>query len=137
MPLYSYLCEKCGEFDRFLRLADYKTPQVCDCGLPARKIIKPTQINCDIQPWDYYESPSSGKMITSYRERREDMARTGCVDYEPSMKDEYHKKQRESELKLEKAFDETVEKEISTMPSKKKEKLENELKYTDLTYERL
>lgn len=33
----------------------------------------------EIEP---YQSPASGKWITSRRERREDLKRTGCVPYE-------------------------------------------------------
>lgn len=36
----------------------------------------------DIPPWDAYESPASGKMITSRKERREDMARTNSRPWE-------------------------------------------------------
>lgn len=36
----------------------------------------------DIQPWEAYESPASGKMITSRKERREDMARTNSRPWE-------------------------------------------------------
>lgn len=36
----------------------------------------------DIQPWDAYVSPASGRVITSRKERREDMARTNSRDWE-------------------------------------------------------
>lgn len=36
----------------------------------------------DVQPWDAYESPASGRMITSRKERREDMARTNSRPWE-------------------------------------------------------
>ena len=36
----------------------------------------------DIQPWDAYESPASGKFITSKAQRREDMKATGSRQYE-------------------------------------------------------
>lgn len=36
----------------------------------------------DLQPWEAYESPASGKMITSRKERREDMARTNSRPWE-------------------------------------------------------
>ena len=36
----------------------------------------------DIQPWQAYESPASGKMITSKAQRREDMKATGTRQYE-------------------------------------------------------
>lgn len=44
---------------------------------------KPTHgLILDLQPWDAYESPASGKMITSRKERREDMARTNSRPWE-------------------------------------------------------
>jgi hypothetical protein len=36
----------------------------------------------DIQPWEAYESPATGKMITSKAQRREDMKVSGCRDWE-------------------------------------------------------
>lgn len=127
MPIYVQECPQGHEFDVFLHLADYNTPQTCQCGLLAKRKIVPTMIRCDIAPWDAYESPSSGKLITSYKERREDMVRTDCVDYEPSLKKQQKKTQKESELKLEKAMDDTVEEAIEKMPTAKREKLSNEL----------
>ncbi|WP_287257666.1 hypothetical protein [Mesorhizobium sp.] len=32
-----------------------------------------------------YASPIDGKMITSRSQRRDDLARSGCVEYEPSL----------------------------------------------------
>lgn len=37
---------------------------------------------CDIAPWDAYESPATGKIITSKTERMEDMKVSGCRDWE-------------------------------------------------------
>ena len=87
----------------------------------------PTMVNCDMQPLDRYVSPASGKVITSYKERREDMAKTGCVDYEPSMRKHITQHMETEDAKLEKAMDETVESEIEKMPARKKEKLAEEL----------
>jgi putative FmdB family regulatory protein len=37
MPLYEYKCS-CGKrFDRLLKLAEYDTPQTCECGQVAEK----------------------------------------------------------------------------------------------------
>jgi len=80
-----------------------------------------------MQPWDRYVSPASGKVITSYKERRQDMAETGCVDYEPSMRKNITQHMETEDAKLEKAMDETVEGEIEKMPARKKEKLAEEL----------
>jgi len=127
MPIYTYACPDGHQFDRFLKLADYKKPQKCSCGLEAKRKIMPTMVNCDMQPWDRYISPASGKVITSYKERRKDMAETGCVDYEPSMRKHTTKYMEDEDAKLEKAMDETVEKEIEQMPTRKREKLAEEL----------
>lgn len=38
-----------------------------------------------------YRSPIDGKLITSRSARREDLIRSGCVPYEPSMKPKHEK----------------------------------------------
>ena len=55
------------------------------------------------------------------------MAETGCVDYEPSLKNDVTSHWKREEAKLEKAMDETVESEIEKMPIRKREKLAEEL----------
>lgn len=127
MPIYVYKCENGHEFDVFKSIKDLDTPTYCSCGLEAQRKIVPTMINCDIQPWDYYESPASGKPITSYKERKEDMARTGCVDYDPGMKTDYKKRINRMDAELDKKVEETVEREWDKMDTTKREKLANEL----------
>jgi len=55
------------------------------------------------------------------------MERSGCMDYEPSMKKYANKKVEEDEARLEKRMDDTVEQLIHEMPARKREKLESEL----------
>jgi len=136
MPLYQYLCEKGHSFDRFLALDDYKQPQECECGSKSQKVLTPVRINCDIAPWDAYISPASGKLITSYKERNDDMARTGCVDYDEGVKTDNLKAQKKAEADLDKEVDKTVEMAFDAMPTRKKEKLETELKNSTLEYDR-
>lgn len=138
MPIYTYVCKEGHQFDRYLKLEDYKNPQVCDCGSESRKKMMPTMINCDIQSWDYYESPASGKAITSYKQRREDMARHDCVDYDPGMKKAFEKRVEKEDCALDKKIDETVDREWDKMSSKKRENLANELlSGADIKLERL
>lgn len=132
MPIYDYRCENGHEFDRFLSLKEYDVPQICECGKSASRLIKPTMVNCDIQPWDRYVSPATGKVITSYKERKADMEASGCVDYEPSLKAEGKKRLKQEEAKIDKEIEKTVEKQIESMDSKTRERLGNELKYADL-----
>ena len=136
MPIYTYRCSEGHDFDRFLKLDDYKEPQICDCGANSQKVITPTMINCDMQPWDRYESPCSGKIITSYKDRKNDMERHGCVDYDPGVRHDSVANQKREDIKMDKAIDHTVEEAFEKMPIRKKEKLENDLKYTNLEYQR-
>ena len=135
-PIYEYKCEDGHEFDRYLKLDDYKAPQTCECGKEAKKVITGTMLNCDIAPWDSYVSPASGKLITSYKERAADMKATGTCDYDPGIRTDNAKRQKETEVKLDKAVDETVGKAFQEMPSKEKEKLTNELARSDIEYTR-
>lgn len=136
MPVYVFSCDNGHRFDRFLPLDEYDTPQTCDCGAEAHRKIVPTMLNCDIAPWDAYISPATGKPITSYKERREDMARSGCVDYDEGMKRDQKAMIKQGDDALDKAIDQTVEKEISKMDAHKKERLYNEMQHNDLSYER-
>jgi len=45
--------------------------------------------------YDTYLSPVTGKPVTGRAQRRDDMKRHGCVDYEPSMKQVQLRKQNE------------------------------------------
>ena len=127
MPIYVYKCPKGHEFDVFKAIKNIDTPTYCECGEEAKRKIVPTMLNCDMQPWEYYESPVSGKPITSYKQRKEDMERHGCVDYEPSMKKVQKQKIKAEDAALDKKVDDTVEREWEAMPTSKKEKLANEL----------
>ena len=93
-------------------------------------------LNCDMANWDRYESPCSGKLITSYKEREKDMKEHGCVDYDPGVREDAEANQKRSDLKMDKEIDRTVEQTFDAMPTRKKETLENELKYSKLEYAR-
>ena len=138
MPIYTYTCDNGHQFDRFLKLKDYREPQACDCGAASERKIMPTMLNCDMAPWDRYVSPVSGRPITSYRERRKDMIEHGCVDYEPSLKKHITQHMETEDTKLEKKMDDFVEKSIQEMPVRKREKLESELDSgANISYERI
>lgn len=44
-----------------------------------------------------YQSPIDGRWIDGRKARREDLKRSGCVEYEPSMKREYIKRMQNPE----------------------------------------
>jgi hypothetical protein len=68
-----------------------------------------------------------GRLITSKRQRLDDLARSDCIPYDPEMKKDAARRQAESQENLEKAMDATIEKTIHEMPARKREKLTAEL----------
>lgn len=62
--------------------------------------IKPPSVIFDIQPWDAFVSPATGKVISSKSQRREDMRASGCRDWEGM----------DSEVKVSKQRKQAVEK---------------------------
>lgn len=125
MPTYAYVCLNDHEFDRYLPVSEFDTPQVCECGAPSRKVITLPMIM--VAPDVHYDSPIDGRPITSMAARREDLARSNCVPYDPDLKYDQLRRTARQEEELEKAVEETVEREIDAMPTIKRERLQREL----------
>lgn len=83
MPTYQSVCMTCGKYHEYIRtVAEMRnTPECCGAQTDKRLLTAP-MARMDIQPWDAYESPATGKTITSYAQRREDMKASGCRDWE-------------------------------------------------------
>jgi hypothetical protein len=81
----------------------------CDQKTEKRLLTAP-MARMDIQPWDAYQSPATGKRITSYAERREDMKASGCRDYEGRESEQRHieRQKQYDEEASDAALDKTV-----------------------------
>lgn len=86
-----------------------------------------SQIMTIIRPEFGYESPTTGNIITSDKARREDLAASGCIEYDPEMKTDQRRRIEAQDAKLDKEFDESIDKAIWALPADKKEKLEAEM----------
>lgn len=128
-PLYEFRCTNGHKFDRFLKLKDYDQSQTCECNAPATKQLSAPMLQVDFPA---YQSPSSGKWITSRTERREDLRATNCVEYEPSMVQEQVKRYAAEDAALDAKVEEHVEREILAMPIEKREKLASEVEHLDV-----
>lgn len=137
MPCYEHLCEKGHKFDRYLKLAELDQPQTCECGGAAKRLISPVMFSIDATNFMPYESPGTGRIITSKTQRREDMKACGCVDYEPSLKEEQAKRIAREDAEVDRKVDEHVEKTIYEMPAKDREKLANEVASLDIDVTRV
>lgn len=84
-----------------------------------------------------YESPVTGKWIEGRVARRNDLASSGCVEYEDGMKEEQQRRFAKEDAQLDKDVDEIVEKTIYEMPTEKREKLATELEHSDIEVSRI
>lgn len=131
------LCQNGHKFDRFIKLANLDAPQNCECNAPAHRVISPCMFSIDATNFPAYQSPTTGKWITGKAQRREDMAVSGCVDYEPSLIEHQNKRIAREDAELDKKVEEHVEKTIYEMPVEKKEKLASEMEHFDVDVARL
>lgn len=137
MPIYEFKCDSGHRFTRYLKLADYDSPQICECGDAADRLISPVMFSIDATNFTPYESPGTGRWITSKTQRREDMKACGCVDYEPSLKEAQAKRIAAEDAAVDKKVDEHIEKTIYEMPAKDREKLANEVERLDINVTRV
>ena len=136
MPRYEFTCANGHTFDCYLKVDFRDTPQTCGCGASSRRIISLPMIH--VKPDVHYKSPIDDKPITSMAARKEDMARSGCIEYDPEMKTDYSRRIERDEKSLEASVDYSVDSAIANMPAIKREKLESELNAGfDVTPERI
>lgn len=132
MPLYEMKCDNGHKFDRFIKLENIDEPQTCECNAQAHRVISACMFSIDATNFPAYQSPTTGRYITSKTQRREDMAASGCVDYEPSLVKYQNARIAREDAELEKKVDEHVEKTIYEMPIEKKERLAAEVEHFDV-----
>jgi hypothetical protein len=88
-----------------------------------------------IAPDVHYRSPITGQPVQSHAARREDMARHGCVEYDPEMKKDVDRRREAVQQEFEAKIEETVYTEIAKMPPAKKAQLAKEVIHQGLTAE--
>jgi len=126
MPIHDFKCLRGHVTERFVEHGvDAIDCPVCQ-GIQATKVFLKAPYSY-VQPDICYDSPIDGRAITTKQARIEDLARNNCQEYDPGMKDDYLRRNKESEAKLEKLFDASVDEALEKMPAREKEKLESEL----------
>jgi len=123
MPTYQSVCTICDSYHEYIKAASrcLETPECCGVATQKRIYSAPA-MRADIAPWDAYESPATGKMITSYAERRADMKAAGCRDWEGQAVErrEAAKSKAADEAKLDASIDATVRQAWANLPPSKK-----------------
>lgn len=62
-----------------------------------------------------YTSPIDGRLISGRKQRREDLKRNHCVEYDPGMKDDAKRHKRDKDRRLERSLSETMERTASQL----------------------
>lgn len=78
MPTYVYQCQCGAEAEQFNRVAECET-NAPTCHGPMRILPQPGMFTIR-GAWDSYESPLSGKVIQSDRQRRNEMREHDVID---------------------------------------------------------
>jgi hypothetical protein len=125
MPLYDIRCSRSGEvFERMIPLAFFSDPIKCGCGAVASRVISTPLFTVDATE---YDCPVTGSRIGSKRQHEENLKRHGCRVLEAGETESAAKRRERDDLELDRKVEETVEREIESWSSDKKEQLSNEL----------
>lgn len=125
MPLYDIRCSQSNKlFERHIKLSDFDDPIVCACGAPAHRVVSTPMFIVDNTG---YTCPVTDKWIGSKHQHEENLKLQGCRVLEPGETDAAAKRREADDLELDKRVEDTVEKEIESWNSAKKEQLHNEL----------
>lgn len=99
MPLYTFRCSNGHQESVFAKIIERDDIRQCPrCGANLLRQFEAPSVRGDITP---YQSPVTGQWIDSKRQRREDLKRSGCVEWEPGIRQDMPRRQQE---RLEAAF---------------------------------
>lgn len=125
MPVYAYKCPSCQRtFDRFLKLANYDDPQICDCGTVATKQLAAPAVRGD---YAGYSCPVTGQWIEGRRAHEENLRRHGCRVLEPGETESARAAHARSEAEFDRQIEQTAEQLVAGLPPQKLEKLASEM----------
>lgn len=130
MPLHDFECPACKQvYEQFVPMNQLDKIYACGAHNPPVELVKvflkaPAGY---VQPDICYDSPVDGRAITSKHARAEDLRRNNCVPYEPGMRQDMERRQQAEARQLDAGVDATVDEFFATAPSRKLEKLEQEL----------
>lgn len=124
--IYEYECKNEHRFEVVCKFSEFKPKRRCPtCKSLAGIRISAVKgfVNREVR----YDCPKTGKPITSYAQHRDNLARHGCQEYDPEMKTDAANFRKEQDDRLDRSVDETVERQIESMPGYKRERLGKEM----------
>lgn len=125
MPLHDYDCPRCHVVrEVFTKIEELPNEQFCPCGGLLVRLVSAPFVRGDIEG---YTSPIDGSWIGSRAQRREDLRRNHCVEFEPGLAEGARRSARETELREEASLDHTIDATIAQMPVRQREALAGEM----------
>jgi hypothetical protein len=126
MPLHDYRCPHGHHFSHYCKIADLGSVVCCPVHMtPAERVFLTVPFGrVDIPA---YQSPVDGRYVGSRRQRREDLARTGCVEWDPGMRQDSERRAAEQEARFEQGLDRTLDQAIHELPAVKRDRLAAEM----------
>lgn len=110
MPFYSIRCPEGHNDTIFAKIGDRDKPHSCiTCGLPVCRVLDAPAVRGEIQA---YRSPINGEWINSNAQRKDDLKRSGCLEWEPGIRQDMPRIRADLERKrmapVEATIDQTV-----------------------------
>ena len=126
MPVYDYECVSCGNVEEKVHsIAVLGIQQYCSvCDGRMNKLLSAPMVHVSKVE---YRCPITNEPITTKQQHDNNLARHGCRVLEAGEVEQAKRKRLESNKQLDKSIESEVERLVETMPSKKKEKLANEI----------
>lgn len=126
MPLYTYKCPTCTrKRDIFKALADLDRVENCtNCGFAMNRQLTAPFVQADNVA---YKCPITGKMIEGRRAHEENLAKHGCRILEEGESNAYRESLRAADEALDRSIEESVAKQVESLPQEKLEKLQAEM----------
>ena len=116
MPLYSTFCLSCRVQDAvFRKISERDNVGNCPhCGKPVERLFDTPRIQADIEP---YESPKTGKWITSRNARDEDLRASGSFMYEKGVEKDIQRNRLNAQERTFKPIADAVDSTVAALVS--------------------
>lgn len=126
MPLYTYKCPHCEQsVTLFKKLAELDREELCSsCG---RGMVRQLSAPAVVADYAGYACPITGDWVEGRRAHEENLKKHGCRVYEAGETEAVRRHRAQEERALDAAVDDSVEKFITTLPTRKREKLFEEV----------
>lgn len=125
MPLYDIECSRSGtRFERHIKLEKFEEPIICACHSLGKRVISAPLFTVDHTG---YTCPVTDKWVGSKYQHEENLKQQGCRVLETGEAAATTARRAKEEAEFDRSIEDTVEKEIESYSSEKKEQLSNEL----------